>query len=199
MGGSGSGRYGGFRATTTKDMTDIDLAWLRKEGILSRWGWSTISWSRGGNNYVSIRIKPEEHGLNVSYTVAEGEEKRPINEFIPYSYTNTNFEGSRQWFQCPSCLKRCRIIYGGTYFRCRHCYGLKYDSQYEHSWSRATDKSFKIRQKLGCDGGIDDPFPEKPKGMHWKTYNQLVAEYEQGVEDWGRLCLQWLDLQRFQK
>lgn len=192
MGGVGSGRYGGFHATTTNDMTAIDLAWLRKEGILTRWGWSTISWSRGGHKYASISIKAEEHGLNVSYTVTEGMEKRPINEIIPFSYTNTNFLGSRQWFQCPSCLKRCRILYGGTYFRCRHCYGLKYASQYERSWSRATDKALKIRQKLGCDGGIDDPFPEKPKGMHWKTYDGLQAEYERRVKDWGRVCMRWL-------
>lgn len=191
MGGAGSGRYRGYNATTTDDMTAIDLAWLKKEGMLERWGWSSLSWSRGGNQFASISIKPEEYGLMLSYCV--GEEENSIKELIPYSYTTTNFGGRRRWFQCPYCYKNCRVIYGGTYFRCRNCYGLKYDSQYERSWSRAIDKALKIRQKLGCDGGIDAPFPEKPKGMHWKTYNQLVAEYEQGVEDWGRLCLQWLD------
>jgi len=23
-----------------------------------------------------------------------------------------------------------------------------------------------------------DSFPDKPKGMHWRTYEQLVADYE---------------------
>ncbi len=193
MGGSGSGRLGGFHARTTEDMTSIDLAWLRKEGILSRWGWSTMSWSRGGNKYASISIRPEQYGLKLSYSVDEGEEKKCIKEFIPYSYTDTNFGGMRQWFQCLSCGRNCRVIYGGQYFRCRHCYGLKYQSQYERSWSRATDKALKIRQKLGCDGGIDDPFPEKPKGMHWKTYYRFEAEYERCCKAWGRLCLEWLE------
>lgn len=192
MGGPGSGRHGGFHATTTEDMTAIDLAWLRKEGILSRWGWSTISWSRGGHKYASISIKSEEHGLNLSYSLGEGEDRKYIKEFIPYSYTDANFGGRRQWFRCLSCGRNCRVIYGGQYFRCRHCYGLKYQSQYERSWSRATDKALKIRQKLGCDGGIDDPFPEKPKGMHWKTYYQLEAEYERCYEAWGRLSMEWL-------
>ncbi len=199
MGGAGSGRYRGYQATTTNDMTSIDLAWLRKEGLLSRWGWSTISWSRGGNKYASISIKSEEQGLRLSYSVGEGGKEKPIKELIPYSYTETNFDGRRRWFQCPTCYKNCRVIYGGTYFKCRHCYGLKYESQYERSWSRATEKSLKIRRKLGCYGGIDDPFPEKPKGMHLTTYYKLQAEYYRGLEEWGRLCMECIDQQKLKK
>ena len=25
---------------------------------------------------------------------------------------------------------------------------------------------------------MGDSFPEKPKGMHWRIYNELVAEYD---------------------
>ena len=69
---------------------------------------------------------------------------------------------------------------------------MKYESQYEKSFSRATERALKIRRKLDDYGGIDDPFPDKPKGMHWKTYNRLWADYERDVEDWGRLCLAWI-------
>lgn len=192
MGGAGSGRYAGFRATTTNDMVDIDLTWLRRRGILERPFWSTITWSRSERPYASVCVVASSEGLKLSYSVTQRGEKRSINETIPFSFTDTNYSGRRQWFQCPSCLKNCRIIYGGDYFRCRHCYGLKYESQYEKSFSRATARALKIRRRLDDHGGIEDPFPQKPKGMHWKTYNRLQTEYEQGVEDWGRLCLQWL-------
>ena len=33
------------------------------------------------------------------------------------------------WFACPSCRRRCRVIYGGARFRCRLCYGAKYESE----------------------------------------------------------------------
>lgn len=192
MGGAGSGRYSFCRATTTNDMLDIDLAWLRKQGILERPYWSTLTWSRGGQTHSSVCVIASPAGLLLSYTLTDRGEKKSITETIPFSCTDTQFNGRRQWFQCPSCRKNCRVIYGGEYFRCRLCYGLKYESQYEKSFSRVTDRALKIRRKLDDYGCIDDPFPEKPKGMHWKTYNRLRADYECGVEDWGRLCLQWL-------
>ncbi len=192
MGGAGSGRYASYLATTTDDMLDIDLAWLRKRGILDRPFWSKITWSRGERTHASVSVVASSEGLRLSYSVIESGEKKSITETIPFSFTNANFNGRRQWFQCPSCRRNCRIIYGGDYFRCRQCYGLKYESQYEKPFSRATDRALKIRQKLDDYGGIDDPFPQKPKGMHWKTYDRLQAEYECGVEDWGRMCLQWL-------
>ena len=193
MGGSGSGRYSGFRATTTDDMHSIDLAWLRKKGILKQWWKSSITWSRGGQVTSAIGIKPEGFGLRLIYSVGPEGDKISIDELVPYTYTDTNFGGRRQWFKCLSCNRRCRVIYGGRYFRCRKCYDLKYETQYEPPWGRATTRSINIRKKLGCDGGIEDPFPLKPKGMHWKTYRKLEAEYEHGYEVWARLCMNWLD------
>jgi hypothetical protein len=32
-----------------------------------------------------------------------------------------DFGGCRHWFRCPSCQRRCRLIYGGAHFRCRIC------------------------------------------------------------------------------
>jgi hypothetical protein len=32
--------------------------------------------------------------------------------------------------------------------------------------------------KLGGSGSMDDPFPWKPKGMHWSTYYRHVQKSE---------------------
>jgi GTP cyclohydrolase I len=52
---------------------------------------------------------------------------------------------------------------------------LAYQGQRETDYERATRKCRKIVQRLGGDPD-DDNWPEKPKGMHWKTYDRLLAE-----------------------
>ncbi|MFM9847002.1 MAG: hypothetical protein ACKVP3_07570 [Hyphomicrobiaceae bacterium] len=99
--------------------------------------------------------------------------------------TETNFAGQRQWFQCLSCARRCRILYGGTLFRCRKCQGLRYETQYEPPFARAATRALKIRERLGSKGGIDDRFPDKPKRMHWQTYERLRDEAERHENAWA--------------
>jgi hypothetical protein len=40
---------------------------------------------------------------------------------------------------------------------------------------RALRRAFKLREKLGGDGGIGDYIP-KPKWMRWPTYNRKLEE-----------------------
>jgi hypothetical protein len=63
------------------------------------------------------------------------------------------------------------ILYGaGRYFLCRHYYDLTYESQAEDLPTRLILKAQKIRQRLGGTASLIDPFPQQPKGMHWRTY-----------------------------
>jgi len=177
LGGSGSGRPWGLGASKCEDHSSIDLAWLNRQGILKRYGWTTITWSRGGEKTGSIQVKAEQRGLRLSYRTRDwGGEWEPIEELIPFSYSATNFDGRRRWFRCPSCGRDCRVLYGGKVYRCRRCYGLKYQSQYEPGFGRALSQAQKIREKLGGYLCVDDPFPPRPRYMHWKTYRRLKAK-----------------------
>ncbi|GBF27477.1 hypothetical protein MnTg02_02530 [bacterium MnTg02] len=177
MGGMGSGRPSGLGAYKCEDYRSIDLAWLNREGFLNRHWWSTITWSRGGETTASIRVKAEQRGLRLSYRARDwGGEWEDVEELIPFSYSATNFDSRRRWFRCLSCGRDCRILYGGKVYRCRKCFGLKYQSQYEPGFGRALSQAQKIREKLGGSLCTDDPFPEKPRGMHWKTYRRLEAK-----------------------
>ena len=60
----------------------------------------------------------------------------------------------------------------GSGFLCRHCYDLHYSSQSENHLERMQTKALKIRKQIENE---NDYF-EKPKGMHWKTYNRLVNQ-----------------------
>jgi hypothetical protein len=53
-----------------------------------------------------------------------------------------------------------------------HCYQLAYASQHEPARRRGLGKSQKIRMRLGGSPNIFEEFPDKPKGMHWRTYER---------------------------
>jgi len=62
-------------------------------------------------------------------------------------------------------------------FSCRQCNGLAYRSQRIVARHRAISRARKIRLKLGGSASVVDEFPERPKGMHTRTYNKLRRSY----------------------
>ena len=133
-----------------------------------------MHWESGSN--IGIQTFPEE--IVLSYTIDYGEEdEEHIRESVFLERTPCNFGGYRYWFLCPgrSCGRRVSKLYGlGRYFLCRHCHNLAYASQNEDKVDRLNRKMRKLRAKVG--GSYDDlisPFPEKPKGMHWDTFDRL--------------------------
>jgi hypothetical protein len=88
----------------------------------------------------------------------------------------------RPWFRCEAyfsgryCGRRVGLLYSpGGVFACRHCYGLVYDCQKETPTQRWIRRGRKIRMRLGAGYSYAEPFPPKPRGMHWKNYMRLRA------------------------
>jgi hypothetical protein len=44
--------------------------------------------------------------------------------------------------------------------------------------NRALSQAQKLRLRLGGSPCTLDPFPEKPRGMHWSTFQRLAARAE---------------------
>lgn len=103
-------------------------------------------------------------------------------ERIVTTWTNTNFGGQRQWFLCPSCERRCAIIYrrdNAPLWCCRVCGGGRFITETQSPRQRMLHKALKIRQRLGQkNAALGFPFPPKPPRMHTVTYQRIREEAE---------------------
>lgn len=197
MGGRGSGKPSGFGLTVdlVEDQRRIDLAQFKRWGTLNEGTSGQITWSTRGKTVATIRYVVGQDGMRLIYRIREtgSSDWRDVDDFIPFAYTDANFGGQRRWFVCPACQKRCRVLFGGGLFRCRDCQDLRYESQYEPGFARATAQAHQLRTRLGQSGPLDAPFPPKPKGMHWQTYRRLETKDKEFQRRWIAGVSAWLD------
>jgi hypothetical protein len=166
------GRYGGAGRATTSGFLFLDVRSLKRKGFLSFGAISSQRWSYRGEPSGSINMRSYDGQVVLSYRTRryEDEEWTDMEYPVNLDWTRCNYGGSRVWFRCPAsgCGRRVAILYGGSFFACRQCHNLAYESQNETAHSRALTKVQSIRVKLGGEPAGD--FPPKPKGMHWRTY-----------------------------
>lgn len=171
MGGAGSGAR--LRHAPKTDMFHrVDLASFQQDWFKSAYTGS-ITWSRGGRKMASIGYRLWPNRMQLHYKHTRGGEEHAIEDTFMFAFTDQPFGGQRRWIVCPSCQRRCAVLYGGARFRCRQCQGAVYQSQYETFPQLPWSKCHRARENLGGEPGLASPFPNKPKGMHWRTYNRL--------------------------
>lgn len=145
--------------------------------------WFTTTWSRDSEVVARISVRTGTDEVILSYRHRRGEDPWTDKEYpIRLDWTRCNYGGRRAWFLCPAngCGRRVAVLYlGGSIFACRHCYQLAYDSQREQPYQRALSRAQNIRTKLGGHPGLGYPFPAKPKGMHWRSYEHWRVKANQ--------------------
>jgi len=106
---------------------------------------------------------------------------RSTPQHIRVSWTRCHFGGTRPWMHCPFCKRRVAKLFmglGGYY--CRPCVGNPiYASQTKSAQSRRHYRACKLRLRLGGDASPAKPFPERPRGMHRKTFARLRRKSEE--------------------
>jgi hypothetical protein len=142
----------------------------------------------GENGSINILVQPDGLRLRYSFTADSGE-KVGVNELVPFVHSATQFGGRRQWLMCIKCGRGCRSLYGGLYFRCRQCHGLKYASQSENPAQRAMLRADRIANRLhdmwkGTTKAQWE-FPPKPPRMRWATYQRLLEQYDELQDRWA--------------
>jgi len=104
------------------------------------------------------------------------------NQILRITHLPWHYGGQRAYFLC-DCGRTVGKLYApfGYPWRFRNCYGLTYATRQAAPQYRLILKPRKIRERLGGDLDVTNPFPDRPKGMHWQRYNRLRAMHDQAV------------------
>ena len=188
LGGFGSGGWL-WRSSrgTVEGHRSLDINWLHRGGHLVRHSRRVASWRRNGEPRGAIQTNMLQHAasLVLEYRVRNGHDQpwAEVQQPVPLVWTSCHFRGRRPWFSCLGCRRRVGKLYlVSRYFVCRRCGHLAYESQRENWGHRSLSKAQKIRERLGGSASILDPFPAKPKGMHWRTYRRWLARHDDALE-----------------
>ncbi len=105
---------------------------------------------------------------------------------ISLCFAHRHFGGRQWYFTCPGTHEQVSVLWkppGSPIFASRQFFGrqVAYGSQFETPRDRALSAARDIRRGIGGPDCISciDPFPQKPKGMHWATYDRLQQKCEQ--------------------
>ena len=211
MGGLGSGRYEYATTPTVEDCRVLDVNEFT-DAVEYPGTSATIRWGPEDNPSASIGVHllPQSGddekaiGLRLKYTIIDGRtgEKTAQDYRVPLEYTECNFSGERPWFRCPGvvdgehCERRVAKLYRpprGDLYLCRHCYDLGYTTS-RTSGDQLKQAELRYRRayaKLDEQGRRPHPnsdqapyVPDRPKGMHHNTYEDLVGELTQARLEW---------------
>ena len=181
------GRPYGSGRLTCEACKSIDVRRWHREGRLHASQYFAWSWTCGGEPSGSINVRSEHDAVVLVYRLRSygDAEWQRVEQCVPISWTACHLGGRRPWFLCSVysggryCGRRVAKLYGvGKLFACRHCYGLAYESQHEAARHRGLGRAQKIRMRLGGSPSMMDDFPNKPKGMHRRTYERLCRAYD---------------------
>jgi hypothetical protein len=158
-----------------KDVTDAGL--ITGSGALpiadGRQGQSANAWIEGHGDYVLITVHA---GWGDVY------------QGVALTETPCHYGGSRKWFICPDCRRRCGVLYVGRSIACRNCHGLTYASQYEAPRERMRRQLLKIRKVIGAGMELGNPFNPPPAGMSKRRWLELIEEYKILRDKYYREC-----------
>ncbi|MGP0018512.1 MAG: hypothetical protein ACLPHP_08090 [Candidatus Sulfotelmatobacter sp.] len=189
MGGIGSGQRWNSKATTSA-YSQMDVrCWQRNRLLVMGQSFVFGAW----DVEVIACGKRDEPSMVRLYQRGEGRQQlEPYRIWI--EWTPCNYGGKRAWFVCPrGCGHRVAIVYYGSSPACRQCYRLAYESQQASAKYRSLHGAQAIRMQLGGSASIVDPFPAKPKGMHWHRYQRLYTKAMASEEAFLGSLASWLN------
>ena len=162
------------RKQTTDLVPCIDIRECKRHPDLLPEDW--ILYDKWSSVSVFYRWKSDSDSFEI--LIEEIDRSSILN--VEVNFTHCRFGGQRPWFSCPGndCShRRAAILYFHPLgLRCRKCSNLSYASQYEDKMFRRLRRANKLRLQLGGRQGLTNPMPEKPRYMHWATYERLYYE-----------------------
>ena len=136
-----------------------------------------VSWSNG--SAVSLRCEEIDAGggvLRLAWSTG-AQNGEPHGHALCFERTPCG-RGSRAWWLCPSCSKRCGVVYlRWDRFACRSCQWLHYRSQSLDPLDRAFRTRDKTAARIDPDADPDWSI-ERPAGMRRSKYWRLVEAHD---------------------
>jgi hypothetical protein len=159
----------------------VDVRRFAREGMLGRSGRHGWRWTVDGETVASIGLSVEHSASCIlfDYRQTVDGKSSDIKVTVRIEPTPCHFGGSRWWFRCPNCARRCArlfLVVGGM--GCQRCLRIIYASQRDDAIGRSWRRTQKIERALGIDGGSG-------RRMHEKTRERLydALEREECVRD----------------
>jgi hypothetical protein len=158
MGNSNSGRYGG--KLQCEQCLSIDIRNLARQKILTPNNQFTWTWP----NNSSVGMTVRDDSIDFKYSI-DGSASQIYTVYL--DCTNCHYGGQRPWFRCPRCDGRsAKLFLRNGHFNCRRCHRLGYRSQVIDKLTQQQKAYGRLQNKL-------DTADMKPKGMHWRTFEQI--------------------------
>ena len=187
MGGYCSTRWNGERnRLDTAGLLRLDVRHMRRTGVLQPGARSTWQWTRDDGEPAGTIVTIMDHDrprLTLDYSTRRAGETdwTPRKVHVWLDTTPCHYGGERTWLRCPHCHTRRAVLFSvDGAFACRACHDLAYTSTREDEASACDRRIRAIADRLGSDGngrrGFLWTMPDKPKGMHWRTYDHLTRE-----------------------
>jgi hypothetical protein len=174
VGGPGSGPSRRIRLRLAVPAPLLGVVELRRTGRLGA-GVSWCSW-RGA---LAVEFLTGERSIRYRWN-APGDHAadREVIHEVALTTTPCNYGGERRWFVCPRCELRVANLYarGRPPLLCRRCAGIRYPSQVIPTATRRVFRAAAIRERLGGEPSLLEPFPQRPPRMHRTTYDRLRDE-----------------------
>jgi hypothetical protein len=104
---------------------------------------------------------------------------RVVDQQIRVSWTRCHFGGTRPWLHCLCGRRVARLFKGLSGYYCRQCSdNPRYASQTKSKQRRLAFAAGKLRLRLNGMASLSEPLPERPRGMHRRTFIQLLRRLE---------------------
>lgn len=144
---------------TCETNTDLSIFWLRRHGYLCGWKSGGIKWTNGwGENAIGFTVDTVDDFPHIRFrytrTSWDGQ-KEEMDYRVELTTTPCHFGSKRYWFICPlvvngvRCRRRVGVLYGaGSYYGCRHCHDLAYESQQVSGRFSILGKYYDLRTKI---------------------------------------------------
>jgi hypothetical protein len=102
---------------------------------------------------------------------------------IFFCETQTVFGHPRLWFVCPTCGRRCRVLFGSWRIACGRCHRVRYLTQTDSPSGRAVRGMFRVVRRFNPAATVNQ-IPPRPYGMHRSTYKRLVQKHAAYSRRW---------------